>query len=442
MTTTGDNLSSVLSSWYQDVKTQFKEQFNTGTTKSVAVAPPPPVAPAQVSLGPFEVTNSVLGEGGYAKVVLGRHRETGQKVAIKLLDTKGDQASGRAGSSEAAVVREVAALRRAGQHANVCQLLGYYRLSETCHAMVMELCGGGEMFRLVEKYGAIDEAKVRPLFVGMLEGVRHLHAQGIAHRDLKLENILLSERSPSCVPKIVDLGLAHVHARGADTAAGWADRALTQFCGSRSYCAPEVMARLGYNGYAADVWSLGVCLFGLVAGFFPVDEASPRDWRYERLARHQHVHPERSTCQLIFGFYERPCPLSPALVDLLDRMLQVAPSKRATLAEVSAALWVHGHSTLPTAAATPHATPPAAPSTPTAAAPPPAANEPSAHQIEIDISDFLQRSTADATGAGIDYVDRSCAGSTGAPDAASAGGYAPPRICRQRAEDSVGMIST
>merc|ERR1719152_928337 len=136
----------------------------------------------------------------------------------------------------------------------------------------------------------------------MLEGVRHLHAQGIAHRDLKLENILLSERTAAGVPKIVDLGLAHVHARGSD-GAGWAERALTQFCGSRSYCAPEVMARLGYNGYAADCWCLGVCLFGLVAGFFPVDEASTRDWRFNQVAQLQQLEPAQSTCAAIFGFY-------------------------------------------------------------------------------------------------------------------------------------------
>ena len=222
---------------------------------------------------------------------------TGEKVAIKLLDTRQDQNAGRATSSEAAIVREVAALRRAGQHPNVCQLLGYYRLGDAgaCHAMVMELCRGGELFRLVERYGAMDESKIRPIFNGVLAGVRHLHAQGIAHRDLKLENILLAtseqgEPLKAPQPKIVDLGLAHAHARGAD-GKGWAPRELTQFCGSRSYCAPEVMARLGYDGYQADVWSLGVCLFGLVSGFFPVDEASSRDWRFERIARLQHAHP-------------------------------------------------------------------------------------------------------------------------------------------------------
>ena len=375
-------------------------------------------------LGPFEATDAVLGEGGYAKVVLGRNRETGEKVAIKLLDTRQDQNAGRATSSEAAIVREVAALRRAGQHPNVCQLLGYYRLGDAgaCHAMVMELCRGGELFRLVERYGAMDESKIRPIFNGVLAGVRHLHAQGIAHRDLKLENILLAtseqgEPLKAPQPKIVDLGLAHAHARGAD-GKGWAPRELTQFCGSRSYCAPEVMARLGYDGYQADVWSLGVCLFGLVSGFFPVDEASSRDWRFERIARLQHAHPHSSTTSMIFSFYQRPCPLSPSLIALLDGMLQVAPARRLTVESIVGSPWVNGASDLPPVAD------PMEPSSPT----------PPEMQVEVDISDFLQR-TVSGFAANEGTIYRSIQPEEGSAEAA------PPMICRQKAEESVGVMA-
>ena len=429
-----ENLTSTLQSWWSDVKKYAKPAAPT----------PEAGGPAHLTLplGPYEASDTMLGSGGYARVVLGRHRETGQKVAVKLLETKADAAKDRAASSEAAIVREVAALRRAGSHPNVCQLYGYFRLTDTCHAMVVELCRGGELFRIVEQYGAIDENKVRPIFNGVLAGLQHLHAQGIAHRDLKLENILLSERDGSAIPKIVDLGLAHVHARGAD-GAGYADRALTQFCGSRSYCAPEVMARLGYNGYTADVWSLGVCLFGLVSGFFPVDEASNRDWRYERLARTQHVHPTTSTVATIFMFYNRPCPLSPALVHLLDRVLQVVPAKRCALSDVAAAAWVRGEARPPQMPA------PLAPPTPsadgaTAAAvvdPPPAAETmDSSPQVEIDITDFLTRSGGSSS-ADWPQIDPSVYRSLGDEPGAMAAA-APPRICRQRAEDSVGVAAT
>jgi len=103
-----------------------------------------------------------------------------------------------------------------------------------------------------------------------------------------------------------------------------------------------VMQSLGYNGFAADVWSLGVCLFGLASGFFPVEEASPRDWRYEKLARLQHLEPHKSPCHEIYGFYGRSCPLSPELVTLLNGMLQVQPSCRSRLPEVAASAWLQG----------------------------------------------------------------------------------------------------
>jgi len=422
-------MSGRLQDWWRDVKTSMKTTTTTTTVGAPAAQPAPNVGSGRsLMLGSFELSDQLLGEGGYAKVVLGKNRETGEHVAVKLLDTRLDPSSGRAASSEAAIVREVAALRRAGSHVNVCGLLGYYRLGESgaCHAMVMELCRGGELFKLVERYGAMDAAKIRPIFVGVLDGLRHLHAQGIAHRDLKLENILLAQPpgaaadAKALVPKICDLGLAHVHARGADGKT-FAARDLTQFCGSRSYCAPEVMARLGYNGYAADIWSLGVCLFGLVSGFFPVDEASSRDWRYERIARLQYAHPSQSTTHAIYAFYQRPCPLSPALVNLLDHMLTVVPSKRSTLAEVTASPWVNGADQLP-------AKPPA----PAAEAAVAAAET---HELmrfdeEVDVSDYLQRSGG---GSGTDVYR-----AAGLPEGAEA---APPVICRQRAEESVGIAS-
>ena len=101
----------------------------------------------------------------------------------------------------------------------------------------------------------------------------------------------------------------------------------------------------GYDGFAADVWSLGVCLFAMVSGFFPLDEATKKDWRYDKLLENQSK--GRSTVRSVYGWYKRPSDhLTPALVDLLDNMLMMEPSKRASMAEVLAHPWLQG----PTAA--------------------------------------------------------------------------------------------
>jgi len=308
------------------------------------------VSPPRSRLGDFELSDKVLGEGGYACVKLGRNRKTGETVAVKLLSTTSTE--GRAAVSEAAVVREVAALRRCGRHPNVCSLLGYFPMHEgglpSRHALVLEACHGGELFALVERFGALPEGQVHALTLGIVAGLRHLHARGIAHRDLKLENVILGGEGGT-VPKIADLGLAHVHSPTTDEGS-WAPAALTQFCGSRSYCAPEVMARIAYDGYRADLWSLGVRIFGLASGFFPVDEASPRDWRFERLARLQMGHPTRSSTREIYGFYGRECPLAPALTALLDAILRVQPAKRLPLEQIAASPWLAGEPGMPTEA--------------------------------------------------------------------------------------------
>ena len=105
---------------------------------------------------------------------------------------------------------------------------------------MLELCTGGELFAQVERDGALPEARSRRYFTGIAAGVAHLHSCGVCHRDLKLENVLLGGPSAD-EPKICDLGLAHVFKRTAD-GRGFDNVALSQWCGSRSYCPPEVTA--------------------------------------------------------------------------------------------------------------------------------------------------------------------------------------------------------
>ena len=343
-------VSLATSHWLNSLKNELKDWFSSEPTReelpnsptTQRTAGPQALtqrAAAQQMLGQYFMDEARLGIGGYAKVVMGRHVKTGQSVAIKLLSSTPVATEGRGATSRAAVVREVAALRRAGQHENVCKLFDYYHLGHD-DALVLELCRGGELFGLIERQGALSEEVACEVFRGVLSGMQHLHAVGIAHRDLKLENILLGGHNDR-VPKICDLGLAHVYSHSPD-GCGWANEELTQFCGSRSYCAPEVMARRGYDGHAVDCWCLGVCLFGLVAGFFPVDEASTRDWRFVRVAQQQCLEPSQSTCSTIFGFYNRSCPFSPGLIALCDGLLQVQPVHRANLAVAASSAWVLG----------------------------------------------------------------------------------------------------
>jgi len=290
-------------------------------------------------LGPFEISDTLLGEGGYGRVVLARHVETSERVAVKTMVT----------NSPNAVMREIGAMRRAGAHEHLCALRGYFSGRDgRTFSLVLDLCAGGELYAKVDRDGALHEATAHRYFQGMHAGVRHLHSVGIAHRDLKLENVLLGGPQNE-TPKICDFGLAHVYNRRADGAPGFDNPSLSQWCGSRSYCPPEIMARLPYDGFRADLWSLGVALFAMCSGFFPVEEATQRDWRFSRLALLQlRGTGGESTTHTIYSFYSRACPLSPALVELLDALVMIQPPRRKPLDEVATAPWVvHGPSAAP-----------------------------------------------------------------------------------------------
>ena len=276
----------------------------------------------------------LLGQGGFGKVLRGRNPKVDEVLALKLIWSTRETENG--------IRQEVAANRRAlSNHANVCQLHNHHVLSDAFQLMVMEACSKGELFSLVEEKGAVPEPEVQPLFKGIVAGLVHLHSVGIVHRDLKLENILLSERDGSTIPKIADLGLAHVFERAAD-GKGWALGPITGFYGTRSYMAPEIASVSAlYDGFASDVWSLGVCLFALLAGFFPYDSASSTDWRFDRVRHMQRSRPHESTTHVIYGFYQRtPDALSPAAVQVVDTMLRVNPAARCSLDTLAASGWV------------------------------------------------------------------------------------------------------
>jgi len=309
----------------------------------------------------FVASSKKLGSGAYGAVVLGTDLCTGEQVAVKLIP------DGR--MKPASLEREVAMLRRLSEagHPALLHFHAHVRPNEAkageikakdpstlpitkplsaCHALVMEACRGGELFEYVVKSDGLAEDESAPLFGQLVDAVRAAHFLGIAHRDLKLENVLLCGKTgePDARQiKLIDWGLAHQHAFAPD--GGVVPEMLHSRCGSRSYMAPEVTNRQissvrGYNGFLADVWSLGVCLFAIHLGFFPFEQADPEvDWRARRVVEAQRR--GDSTMATIFGFYpHKPLSLSKGLVALLDRMLVFDPSRRASLDQVACNPWV------------------------------------------------------------------------------------------------------
>jgi serine/threonine protein kinase len=294
--------------------------------------------------------NKKYGEGGYGATFAATDLLNGNEpCAVKVIDIRRQPLR--------VITVECNILEQLAGHPNVILIKGHAqgepeKKQHHLYFIFMEKAGGGELFdRLIDAGGPIPEPRTHVYFSQMVGGIAHCHSRGVAHRDIKLENVLLDDNG---VVKVIDFGLAHVYPVSSE---GVVDRSQPLFdaCGSRSYAAPEVMAAVrphrGYDGFAADVWSLGVSLFAMNSGFFPLDEATTKDWRYPKLqiAQRQGL----SSTAVIFKWYKRtPDALSPELVHLLDGMLMIDPTRRFTVAQVLAHPWLRGEK-LPAAPALP-----------------------------------------------------------------------------------------
>ncbi|KAG0472341.1 hypothetical protein HPP92_016887 [Vanilla planifolia] len=127
----------------------------------------------------------------------------------------------------------------------------------------MELVRGGELFSKIARVGRLREGTARHYFRQLISAVDFCHSRGVYHRDLKPENLLLDDAGNL---KVADFGLSAFadHLRP--------DGLLHTTCGTPAYVAPEVICKKGYDGAKADLWSCGVILFVLLAGFLPFQD--------------------------------------------------------------------------------------------------------------------------------------------------------------------------
>ncbi|KAK7410433.1 hypothetical protein VNO78_01214 [Psophocarpus tetragonolobus] len=205
-------------------------------------------------LGKYEIGRTI-GEGTFAKVKFAQNTETGESVAMKVLDRSTiikhkmvDQ-----------IKREISIMKLV-RHPYVVRLHEVLA-SRTKIYIILEFITGGELFDKIIHHGRLSEADSRRYFQQLIDGVDYCHSKGVYHRDLKPENLLLDSLGNI---KISDFGLSAFPEQGVTI--------LRTTCGTPNYVAPEVLSHKGYNGAVADVWSCGVILYVLLAGYLPFDE--------------------------------------------------------------------------------------------------------------------------------------------------------------------------
>jgi serine/threonine-protein kinase len=207
--------------------------------------------------GNYEVTGP-LGEGGMATVYRGRRLSDGRDVAIKVL--REQYAHDR--DFVARFEREAQAVARLS-HPHMVQVFDSGR-DGNVHFIVMEYVEGEDLKTMLRREHTLSEKRAREIGAQVCEVLAYAHAQGIVHRDIKPQNILLTFDGQV---KVTDFGIARALASAAITETG-------TVLGSVQYLSPEQARGLGV-GQSADLYSLGVVLFEAVAGRLPFDGDSP-----------------------------------------------------------------------------------------------------------------------------------------------------------------------
>ncbi|KAH6904456.1 CAMK/CAMKL/Kin4 protein kinase [Coprinopsis sp. MPI-PUGE-AT-0042] len=272
--------------------------------------------------GPYLLLQT-LGEGEFGKVKLGLHVQWGEEVAVKLIRRTNMGQEGRL----AKVEREIEVLRTL-KHPNIVRL---YDVIETDKyiGIILECASGGELFDHILAHRHLRERDAAKLFSQLISGVWYIHQKKIVHRDLKLENLLL-DRHRNVI--ITDFGFANRFEHKADDL-------MQTSCGSPCYAAPELVISEGmYVGTAVDIWSCGVILYAMLAGYLPFDDDP--------------ANPDGDNINLLYRYIVNtplsfPDFISTEARDLLGLMLVPDPARRADLDTVMRHPWLAAYAGTP-----------------------------------------------------------------------------------------------
>eukprot|EP01063_Lacrimia_lanifica_P021551 TRINITY_DN28_c0_g2_i1.p2 TRINITY_DN28_c0_g2~~TRINITY_DN28_c0_g2_i1.p2 ORF type:complete len:305 (+),score=125.75 TRINITY_DN28_c0_g2_i1:57-971(+) len=251
------------------------------------------------------ILGRTLGKGARAKVKQAVDGRTGKKVALKVLK-KAD-----AGMSEARTEVSVMKEYMAKAEDTSCLLNLHEVLESSNHVyLVLELMPDGDLFDSIAK-GPIPERVARPFLKQAVAGLAALHGVGIAHRDVKPENILIDVTRG--VAKLSDFGFSKIHKNYSGSFVDLSQAAV----GTTVYAAPEVLeSHSRYNAFKADCYSIGVTMYTALTGTFPNKSGGAMNFKHGRGAR-----------------------LSAEVQDLILGLMELAPDMRLTAAEALTHPW-------------------------------------------------------------------------------------------------------
>ena len=240
-----------------------------------------------------------IGKGSFSKVKLGINKSTGEKVAIKILEKRKIKNK----NDKIRIERELSILKKIN-HINIVKIIQTKEDQDNIY-IIMEFINYDLYLHIVNNK-RLDEKESSLYFFQLIQGLEYIHSLNIVHRDLKPENLLLTKDR---ILKIIDFGLSN-YSKG--------EELLITPCGSPSYTPPEMIKGYKYNGFAVDIWSTGIILYGMLCGYLPFEERDNKVL-FKKIIK----------CKVNY-----PKFISPNALNLLKKILVANPDKRITIKEI------------------------------------------------------------------------------------------------------------
>ena len=256
---------------------------------------------------------TLLGEGSFGTVWSVRNIDSNEHYALKVIK-KSNITNGKM----TRYVKDEKTILAASKHPFIVQLFGTFSDSNY-EFILMDLCSKDNLSSILSRKQYFSEDTAKFYMTGIIMALVYLHQRNIIFRDLKLENILIDMKG---YPKLCDFGLAKKVS----------DKTYT-ICGTFGYLSPDLFLKKGYTK-ACDLWSLGVCIYELIAGIKPFDTPSLQDAVYGNKAFVNNHKP------INISFYD--AVFSNPLKILIKNLFCEDPLKRVSIQGVLQSPWYEG----------------------------------------------------------------------------------------------------
>ena len=249
----------------------------------------------------------LLGKGAFGKVNLCLHTLTGRLVAIKSINKEKIKNE----RQKKKIKLETTIMETLSKSKNIVKIFETYETKKHI-CIVMEYICAGDLLTYIKKRSKLTEPVAKFIFKQIILGIKHIHDNGIIHRDIKLDNILLDLDNNI---KICDFGVSRKINK---------DDVMFEQCGTPAYIAPEILINKGYQGFGVDIWSAGVVLYAMLSGTVP--------FKGNNLKELHNL--------IISGDYKEIKGISIEAEDLLKNILEVDPNKRFKIEEILNHPWL------------------------------------------------------------------------------------------------------